>query len=442
MLTEQDIKQKLVDLEARIKQIDPTHSKLPAKLKAKISQAEYAKVLQTLKELTAQKIFLLLTQEDPNNLSFPKLLSLKNIVRLEKKSLMNPELPRTISIVYHNEEFILLIETKNKQADHFLLENSFKPHTYFGASKLGHDCWRLDQSLPSKYVHLIQYGFKDKQEDLKELIGDEIESQKKLASGNQASLSFFDLKTFGSFRHKEKSHPGEAQAKRYQNRQTQLKVDIYGKKLKCLDKFLEKHSELTWEKKIQLISGLLNAVEALHANGLVHRDLKPENILVDKKSSPWQVKITDFGHTIEDIKDVRYKGALLYDPPEVLKYLINKKTAQSYFLLDNYLLLFQITRDLILMIAGTTQNYLPSKKYDIWSLGMTILVILHGKDDASTYHAQQIKDLTEYKLGNWLIENMLCLEAKRQDIKIIKSQFEDLTKNLSNPQECAKLKLK
>jgi serine/threonine protein kinase len=46
------------------------------------------------------------------------------------------------------------------------------------------------------------------------------------------------------------------------------------------------------ERAIHIAVGILNAVEYIHANGVVHRDLKPENIMVDENDN---VKIIDFG---------------------------------------------------------------------------------------------------------------------------------------------------
>jgi len=46
------------------------------------------------------------------------------------------------------------------------------------------------------------------------------------------------------------------------------------------------------ERAIHIAIGVLDALEYIHANGVVHRDLKPENIMVDAQDN---VKLIDFG---------------------------------------------------------------------------------------------------------------------------------------------------
>jgi serine/threonine-protein kinase len=46
------------------------------------------------------------------------------------------------------------------------------------------------------------------------------------------------------------------------------------------------------ERAIHIVIGVLDALEYIHANGVVHRDLKPENIMVDGDDN---IKLIDFG---------------------------------------------------------------------------------------------------------------------------------------------------
>jgi len=46
------------------------------------------------------------------------------------------------------------------------------------------------------------------------------------------------------------------------------------------------------ERAIRIAIGVLDALEYIHANGVVHRDLKPENIMVDDEDN---IKLIDFG---------------------------------------------------------------------------------------------------------------------------------------------------
>ncbi len=66
--------------------------------------------------------------------------------------------------------------------------------------------------------------------------------------------------------------------------------------------------------------GMLSALEALHAVGVVHRDLKPHNVMVDRTGRPL---IMDFGLVhVEDAKTLTKTGALIGSPrymsPEIL----------------------------------------------------------------------------------------------------------------------------
>lgn len=46
------------------------------------------------------------------------------------------------------------------------------------------------------------------------------------------------------------------------------------------------------ERAIRIATGVLDALNYIHANGVVHRDLKPENIMVDENDG---IKLIDFG---------------------------------------------------------------------------------------------------------------------------------------------------
>src|ERR1035437_3863955 len=49
---------------------------------------------------------------------------------------------------------------------------------------------------------------------------------------------------------------------------------------------------LSHDRAIRIAIGVLEALDYIHANGVVHRDLKPENIMVDEED---HIKLVDFG---------------------------------------------------------------------------------------------------------------------------------------------------
>jgi serine/threonine-protein kinase len=50
--------------------------------------------------------------------------------------------------------------------------------------------------------------------------------------------------------------------------------------------------KLSHERAMKIADGVLQALDYIHANGVVHRDLKPENIMVDENDN---IKLIDFG---------------------------------------------------------------------------------------------------------------------------------------------------
>ncbi len=50
--------------------------------------------------------------------------------------------------------------------------------------------------------------------------------------------------------------------------------------------------KITPDRAIRIAIGVLDALDYIHANGVVHRDLKPENIMVDAEDN---IKLIDFG---------------------------------------------------------------------------------------------------------------------------------------------------
>jgi eukaryotic-like serine/threonine-protein kinase len=61
---------------------------------------------------------------------------------------------------------------------------------------------------------------------------------------------------------------------------------------KLLRQILIEHKKLPIDRAIRITLGICEALEYIHAKGVVHRDLKPENIMVDRDD---HVKLIDFG---------------------------------------------------------------------------------------------------------------------------------------------------
>jgi predicted Ser/Thr protein kinase len=88
-----------------------------------------------------------------------------------------------------------------------------------------------------------------------------------------------------------------------------------------LDDLVEAHGPLHGEALVRLARGLVGALEAIHAVGVVHRDLKPANVLVDDDGEP---VVIDFGiaHVAEDVR-LTSTGLVMGTPgylsPEVIE---------------------------------------------------------------------------------------------------------------------------
>ncbi len=61
---------------------------------------------------------------------------------------------------------------------------------------------------------------------------------------------------------------------------------------RLLRQILNEQKKFPPARAVKIILGILNALDYIHAHGVVHRDLKPENIMVDDED---RIKLIDFG---------------------------------------------------------------------------------------------------------------------------------------------------
>lgn len=120
------------------------------------------------------------------------------------------------------------------------------------------------------------------------------------------------------------------------------------------------------ETVCRLICDVLGAMDYLHAKGVVHRDIKPSNIMVDREG---QVKLMDLGiarvTSANAYTGTGFVGTPLYASPE------------------------QIMRDKM-QVQATAAS-------DIYSLGMTLYVLLNGTHpfDADTEAQILVNQMTK-----------------------------------------------
>jgi calcium-dependent protein kinase len=118
----------------------------------------------------------------------------------------------------------------------------------------------------------------------------------------------------------------------------------------------------------EVMSKLATALLALHRAGVVHRDIKPENIIYDRKGEGAELKIADFGLSLdmdrraEDCYKAHVVGTMGYLAPEVL-----------------------------------ALDYGPA--CDVWSLGVVLYILLCGYPPFSGRTRQEMQQ--ETRLGRF-----------------------------------------
>lgn len=117
------------------------------------------------------------------------------------------------------------------------------------------------------------------------------------------------------------------------------------------------------------MKALLQCIHYCHSNKVMHRDLKPENILLEENKDYNQIKIIDFGSSVDFSQCEMHSlqvGTSYYIAPEVIK--------------KNY-------------------NY----KCDIWSCGVIAYILLSGRppfNDSSDKKIMEKIEIGKYHFKN------------------------------------------
>ena len=141
----------------------------------------------------------------------------------------------------------------------------------------------------------------------------------------------------------------------------------YAPKGTLFDYFIYPNKSFLEEKYAKILfKNILKGVQAMHNNKICHRDIKLENILLDEYYNP---KICDFGFVIQVHEGRKLKGRCGtkgYCAPEILK---GKKDYDGY----------------------------DGIKADIFSLGISLLSMVTGKQDKNIEKIIEANKFDEYK---------------------------------------------
>ena len=86
-----------------------------------------------------------------------------------------------------------------------------------------------------------------------------------------------------------------------------------------LTSFLRKNPDLSWSRKLQILSKLVKSLRDFHEAGMIHRDIHAGNVLIESREN--NADLTDYGLSIRADEAEKYKevfGVMPYVAPEVL----------------------------------------------------------------------------------------------------------------------------
>ncbi|KAL8654598.1 MAG: hypothetical protein Q9210_001411 [Variospora velana] len=128
---------------------------------------------------------------------------------------------------------------------------------------------------------------------------------------------------------------------------------------------LKAQERITDTESLTILCQSLDALTAVHEDGIVHRDVKPENILIQSRN-PLQIKLSDFGLSKASLDLQTFCGTHEYAAPEIYP-------------------------------TGRPTSY--TKACDIWSLGVVVFEYAYGplprlrKNDIGLPWCQKIVNL-------------------------------------------------
>lgn len=97
---------------------------------------------------------------------------------------------------------------------------------------------------------------------------------------------------------------------------------------KDLDKiFREDYNKITFNDIRFILYQVFSALNYIHSKDIVHRDIKPANIICAKNNGKFDLKLIDFGLSVNLEKRGKYSvaGSLAYLSPEGLKEIVHVK---------------------------------------------------------------------------------------------------------------------
>ncbi len=136
---------------------------------------------------------------------------------------------------------------------------------------------------------------------------------------------------------------------------------------------------LSFEEKIQILSGIASGMQYLHFYNIAHRDLKCENILLDSSLTP---KIIDFGYSRvineranQSLHLTMNIGTAAYCAPEVIKSQLQTPLVQQQQPQDNNLQEPLLSNDHNQVKLESNKSLVYDKKCDVYSFAIVMYVV-------------------------------------------------------------------